>query len=51
MIKNNFIIETRNNVVVSVCRSSVNVPEVKWNGQGIKWFDDEKLRKKVCERV
>lgn len=36
-----------NGTVKQIDKSTMLHPEVKHTGKGIKWFDDEKLRKKV----
>lgn len=41
-----FMIQTKNNVVTRIGKSSVDIPMIQWNGQGIKWFDDKQLIKK-----
>ena len=35
-------------VVLESSKSSFLVPAVKWNGRGIKWFDDKKIAKENC---
>ena len=46
MTKVNMAIKTKGNVVTQIGKSTVYVPEIKWNGKGIKWFDDSQLLKK-----
>lgn len=35
--------------VLETSKSTILVPAVKWNGRGIKWFDDNKLEKEGAE--
>lgn len=34
--------------VLETSKSTILVPAVKWNGRGIKWFDDKKIAKENC---
>lgn len=34
--------------VLETSKSTIIVPAVKWNGRGIKWFDDKKIAKENC---
>ena len=41
-----FAVTTKDGVVKNVGRTYIEQPEIKWNGKGIKWFDDSLLLKK-----
>lgn len=45
-VRADFAVETKNGVVTNVGKSVIRVPKVNFTGKGIRWFDDEKLRKK-----
>lgn len=34
--------------VLETSKSTILVPAVKWNGRGIKWFDDKKIATENC---
>lgn len=42
----NVVVEETDGVITKVGRTYMPTPEVKWNGKGIKWFDDSKLLRK-----
>lgn len=45
--KADFATVQNNGTVTQVGKSVMLHPKVKHTGRGIKWFDDEKLRRKV----
>ena len=38
---------TQNNIVQKIGKSTIYQPKIRYNGKGIKWFDDSKLLKKI----
>lgn len=51
-VKADFGVKINSDNTVTVGRSYVEVPQIQWNGSGIKWFDDSQLlRKKATYRV
>lgn len=49
--KADFATVQSNRTVEQIGKSIMLHPEVKHTGRGIKWFDDEKLRKKKYGRI
>ena len=41
-----FAVEQRNGVIQNVSRAVIEQPVIKFNGTGIKWYDESKLLKK-----
>lgn len=42
-VRADFGVKINADSTVTVGRSSVEVPQIQWNGSGIKWFDDNQL--------
>lgn len=41
-----FSVITKNNVVTKIGRSYIEHPRIQFNGNGIKWYEDEVLTKR-----
>lgn len=42
-----FAVESKNGVVTNIGKSYIEVPEIKFKGGSVKWFDDSQLIRKA----
>lgn len=45
-----FAIVRKDGIVQTIGRSSIVTPQIKYNNQGINWFDDNQLLKKGVKK-
>lgn len=43
-----FAVETKNNIVQRVGKSTIYQPKINYNGKGIKWYEDKKKVETGC---